>query len=71
MHLLLGAAAPSWRLPADIDIDALHDRLAAAYDDSSLARVTVEMGDNPLDTSTVVINPRQVGWWTVVDLPDR
>ncbi len=42
-----------------------------AYDASSLARVTVELGDGPLDRGTVVVNPHQIGWWTVMDLPDH
>ncbi len=71
MCLLLGTAAPNRRLPAETDVDQLQDRLAAAYATSSLARVTFELDDTPLGRSTLVVNPRQVGWWTVMDLPDH
>jgi hypothetical protein len=69
-HLLLGTAQENWRLPSDVDVAELRQRLDEAARTDEVLSLIVEMNDNPLNRLTLSVNPRALAWWAVYEQPE-
>lgn len=70
-HLLLGTeTAQNWRLPAETDLEALHDEIEDAMSQGTVLRVTVELQDDPRGRTTLLLNGRTLLAATAVELPE-
>lgn len=67
-HLLLGTASENWRLPAEVDAEALLAELDSAAAESSVVAVTVEMNNDPRQRADLHVNPAVLGYWTVLEI---
>ncbi|WP_336633429.1 MULTISPECIES: hypothetical protein [unclassified Microbacterium] len=65
-YLLLGAASSPWRLHVTEDPTDLLHRINTACDlgERTYARV---VSNDQLDAINLDINPRALGWWTILD----
>ncbi|MFF8817259.1 hypothetical protein ACF07D_04575 [Leucobacter sp. NPDC015123] len=68
-HLLLGSASENWRLHVREDADTVEERLQAGFVANELVPLRVVLAD-ALEGDIIQVNPRALGWWCVVDLPD-
>lgn len=68
-HILLGSASDNWRLHVNEEAETLDDRLQVAFQQGYLVPVRVVLAD-ALEGDIIQVNPRALGWWSVVDIPD-
>ncbi|PPG39497.1 hypothetical protein [Pseudoclavibacter sp. RFBA6] len=68
-HLLLESTDQNWKLHVNEDADSLGLRLRAAAKQGNLIEVQALLPSS-LEPTIVYVNPAQLGWWAVVDLPD-
>lgn len=69
-YLLPGTAQPNWRLHVTEDPKQLEQRLLEAHESGGVVAVKASVPDQLDDLRTVYVNPAQLGWWAVVELPD-
>ncbi|WP_423462944.1 hypothetical protein ACO229_23325 [Promicromonospora sp. MS192] len=67
-HLLLDSATSNWRLHVSENPSDVIQRLQEA-EPGVLVTVKVVLPDQ-LNAQTIWVNPSQLGWWTVIELPD-
>lgn len=68
-HLMLGTASSNWRLAPDVDVNRLAAQLRDGARNGSVISVACVPAD-ALEVQTVWVNPAQLPWWSIVDLPD-
>lgn len=69
-HLLIGETASNWRLPAETDLAALHESIRQAMIDGAVLEIEVEMGDDPLHRSKLLMNGSALGNAIVVEIAE-
>jgi hypothetical protein len=70
MHLIIGSTSANWRLPAETNPHQLRDDIAACMESGNVLRVTVEMGDNPLERAELLLNGKGLPAVAVVELAE-
>lgn len=68
-HILLGSTSDNWRLHVNEEAETLDARLQVAFQQGHLVPVRVMLAD-ALEGDIIQVNPRALGWWCVVDIPD-
>ena len=69
-HLLINGVATNWRLPAETDVDALHERIRSAMREGAVIEVEGELGDAPLERTSMLLNGRAIATANVVELSE-
>lgn len=61
----------SWRLPAETDIAELRARFVASVHAGELLTLTIEMGNDPLQRTQIVINRAALPYFAAIETDDQ
>lgn len=65
-YLLLGTASETWRLHHDTDPNEVRTKLDQAFAEETTTTVQIVPADQ-IEPAPLTVNPRQLGWWAVVE----
>lgn len=69
LHLITGTGTTqNWRLPAETNLDDLRARLTLAMQRHEIATVTVEMNNDPLQRTDLVINGGALPQFAIIEI---
>lgn len=68
-HLLLNDFQANFRLHVSEDPQSVREKLDRAHAEATTVRVQTDVNAS-VDPEYVTVNPRQLGWWAVVRVPE-
>lgn len=71
MPTFLRIEGETWRLPANVNAQSVHQQIVHAMQNGTVTQVPVELGDDPRGQTSLTINGRAAAQFALVQLQDQ